>query len=91
MIKRLLRSYFAIICKNIQDEVPKAIMYRMVNYIQAELQTELIANLHKSELFDELLTESTDVTMSREEATDMLAALNRASDIIGQIRKSHIR
>ena len=46
-IERLIKSYFLIVRKNIQDTVPKAIMHFLVNFVQDNLQSELVSHLYK--------------------------------------------
>ena len=90
VIERLIRSYFSIVRKNIQDSVPKAIMHFLVNYVQTNLQSELVTHLYRSEQFDHLLTESEQIAIRRKEASEMLKALQKANIIIGEIRETHI-
>ncbi|OQV12100.1 Dynamin-1-like protein [Hypsibius exemplaris] len=90
VIERLIRSYFLIVRKSIQDTVPKAIMHFLVSYCQNNLQSELVSRLYKHEHFDSLLDESNQIAQRRQEAADMLAALQRASHIIGEIRETHL-
>lgn len=42
IIEKLIKSYFFIVRKSIQDTVPKAIMHFLVNYVQDNLQSELV-------------------------------------------------
>lgn len=42
IIEKLIKSYFYIVRKSIQDTVPKAIMHFLVNYVQDNLQSELV-------------------------------------------------
>eukprot|EP00794_Sanderia_malayensis_P006159 gene6159-6869_t len=90
LIQRLIKSYFNIIRKNIQDTVPKAIMCFLVNFCKEKMQSDLVAKLYKNELLDDLLSESEQVHMKRVEASNMLKALQRAAQIIGEIRDAHI-
>ncbi|KAH7636841.1 dynamin related protein 1 isoform X1 [Dermatophagoides farinae] len=90
VIERLIRSYFLIIRKNIQDSVPKSIMHFLVNYVKDNLQSELVTHLYKQENFDYLLKESDQIAIRRQEANEMLKALQRANIIIGEIRETHI-
>ncbi|KAL1415455.1 hypothetical protein MTO96_006804 [Rhipicephalus appendiculatus] len=55
VIERLIRSYFLIVRKNIQDSVPKAIMHFLVNYVKDNLQSELVTHLYKHDCFNQLL------------------------------------
>uniref|UniRef100_A0A7M4G2M0 Dynamin-1-like protein n=1 Tax=Crocodylus porosus TaxID=8502 RepID=A0A7M4G2M0_CROPO len=76
VIERLIKSYFLIVRKNIQDSVPKAVMHFLVNHVKDTLQSELVGQLYKSLLLDDLLTESEDMAQRRKEAADMLKVSN---------------
>lgn len=84
IIERLIRSYFLIVRKNIQDSVPKAVMHFLVNHVKDELQSELVASLYRSAAHehDQLLSESIHIAQRRREATEMLEVSQRtvASD-----------
>ncbi|XP_014309511.1 dynamin-1-like protein isoform X12 [Myotis lucifugus] len=90
VIERLIKSYFLIVRKNIQDSVPKAVMHFLVNHVKDTLQSELVGQLYKSSLLDDLLTESEDMAQRRKEAADMLKALQGAGQIIAEIRETHL-
>lgn len=90
VIERLIRSYFLIVRKNIQDSVPKAIMHFLVNYVKDNLQSELVTHLYKHDCFNQLLAESEHVAVRRREAAQMVKALHKASQIIGEIRETHM-
>ncbi|XP_074646094.1 dynamin-1-like protein [Tubulanus polymorphus] len=90
VIERLIKSYFLIVRKNIQDTIPKAIMHFLVNFVKDTLQSELVSRLYKSELIDMLLMESEHIAGRRKEAQEMLKALQKASQIIGEIRETQI-
>lgn len=70
--ERLIKSYFYIVRKSIQDAVPKAIMHFLVNYVKDNLQSELVTHLYKSENADAFLNESDHIAVRRKEAADML-------------------
>ncbi|MEQ2272671.1 Dynamin-1-like protein [Xenotaenia resolanae] len=72
VIERLIKSYFLIVRKNIQDSVPKAVMHFLVNHVKDCLQSELVGQLYKTALLNDLLTESVDMAQRRNEAADML-------------------
>ncbi|KAF0040651.1 hypothetical protein F2P81_006549 [Scophthalmus maximus] len=72
VIERLIKSYFLIVRKNIQDSVPKAVMHFLVNHVKDCLQSELVGQLYKAALLEDLLTESEDMAQRRNEAADML-------------------
>ncbi|XP_059190982.1 dynamin-1-like protein isoform X2 [Centropristis striata] len=90
VIERLIKSYFLIVRKNIQDSVPKAVMHFLVNHVKDCLQSELVGQLYKTGLLDDLLTESEDMAQRRHEAADMLKALQKASQVIAEIRETHM-
>ena len=81
VIERLIKSYFLIVRKNIQDTVPKAIMHFLVNFVKDQLQSELVSQLYKAEMLDAVLGESEQVALRRKEASDMLEALQRAAQV----------
>mmetsp|Transcript_2114 Transcript_2114/g.7656 ORF Transcript_2114/g.7656 Transcript_2114/m.7656 type:complete len:203 (+) Transcript_2114:2339-2947(+) len=86
IIKTLLKEYFGIVRKNISDAVPKSIMHFMVNMTKLNLQSELVQNLYKSELFEELLQENDEIAQKRKATQKMLTILLRAQDIINEVR-----
>lgn len=88
VIERLIKSYFLIVKKNIQDSIPKAIMHFLVNDVKDNLQSELVASLYKTTKNDEVLEESPHIATRRREAAEMLEALQKASLIIGEIRET---
>ncbi|XP_019867474.2 dynamin-1-like protein isoform X2 [Aethina tumida] len=90
IIERLIKSYFYIVRKSIQDTVPKAVMHFLVNYVKDNLQSELVTHLYKSDNADQLLDESEHIAQRRKEAADMLKALQRAAHIISEIRETHM-
>ncbi|CAL1527031.1 unnamed protein product [Lymnaea stagnalis] len=90
VIERLIKSYFMIVRKNIQDSTPKAIMHFLVNHVKDHLQSELVSQLYKKEEIETLLEESVHIAARRKEASEMLQALQRASQIIGEIREIHL-
>ncbi|XP_028968136.1 dynamin-1-like protein isoform X2 [Galendromus occidentalis] len=90
VIEKLIKSYFLIIRKSIQDSVPKAIMHFLVNYVKDNLQSELVTHLYRHDEFNTLLSESDHIGARRKEAIEMVKALQRASLIIGEIRETHM-
>ncbi|XP_018354283.1 PREDICTED: dynamin-1-like protein isoform X2 [Trachymyrmex septentrionalis] len=89
IIERLIRSYFYIVRKSIQDSVPKAVMHFLVNYVKDNLQSELVTHLYKDQA-EALLIESEHIAVRRKETADMLKALTQANHIISEIRETHI-
>lgn len=90
LIERLIKSYFLIVRKSIQDTVPKAIMHFLVNYVKDNLQSELVTHLYRQDELKDLLSESEHVAERRRETAEMLASLQRASLIISEIRETHM-
>ncbi|XP_003216933.1 dynamin-1-like protein [Anolis carolinensis] len=90
VIRRLIKSYFLIVRKSIQDSVPKTVMHFLVNYVKDHLQSELVGQLYKPQLLDTLLTESEDMAQQRNEAANMLKALQKASLTISEIRETQL-
>ncbi|XP_045489014.1 dynamin-1-like protein isoform X1 [Pieris rapae] len=90
LVERLIKSYFYIVRKSIQDSVPKAVMHFLVNYVKDNLQSELVTHLYKSDQAESLLNESEHIAQRRKEAADMLKALQRAGQIISEIRETHM-
>lgn len=75
VIERLIKSYFYIVRKSIQDSVPKAVMHFLVNYVKDNLQSELVTHLYKSDHAESLLNESEHIAVRRKEALDMLKVI----------------
>jgi|UniRef100_A0AC35G351 dynamin 1-like protein len=90
IVERLIRGYFLIVRKSIQDMVPKAVMKFLVNNVRDNLQSELVRVLYNSENIDELLVESDLMAQRRKDASEMLDALNKANNVISEIRETHI-
>ncbi|XP_046840878.1 dynamin-1-like protein [Xenia sp. Carnegie-2017] len=90
LVQQLITSYFDIVRKNIQDSIPKAVMCFLVNNVKERIQSELVEKLYKTEQFNELLEESDDIHRRRNDATEMLKALQKAGQIIGEIRDSQL-
>lgn len=68
----MIKSYFYIVRKSIQDTVPKAVMHFLVNFVKDNLQSELVTHLYKADNADQLLDESEHIAQRRREAADML-------------------
>lgn len=67
------------------DMVPKAIMLNLVNHAKEELQRELLTELYKVEVLDELLQESDFTKQRRKECKKMIEALQKADEIVGSV------
>ena len=62
--------------------VPKAITLTLVNHSKENLQRELLQELYKPEVLDDLLKESEFVVNRRKEVTSMLQALGKAEECV---------
>lgn len=58
-------------------------MLNLVNTAKEELQRELLQELYKTEVLDELLKESEFTQNRRKECKKMIEALQRADEIVG--------
>ncbi|KAF9355885.1 vacuolar protein sorting-associated protein 1 [Mortierella sp. AD094] len=85
VIKLLISSYFNIVKRTVIDTVPKAIMLNLVNNAKDELQRELLQELYKTEVLDELLKESEFTQNRRKECKKMIEALQKADEIVGSV------
>ncbi|KAH7889977.1 Dynamin central region-domain-containing protein [Phlebopus sp. FC_14] len=85
VIKLLIHSYFNIVKREMIDMVPKAIVLTLVNHSKESLQRELLQELYKPEVLDELLKESEFVVNRRKEVVSMLSALNKAEEIVAGV------
>ncbi|KAF9338385.1 vacuolar protein sorting-associated protein 1 [Podila minutissima] len=85
VIKLLISSYFNIVKRTVTDTVPKAIMLNLVNNAKEELQRELLQELYKTEVLDELLKESEFTQNRRKECKKMIEALQKADEIVGSV------
>jgi hypothetical protein len=62
------------------DMVPKAISLTLVSFSKENLQRELLQELYKPEVLEELLKESDFVVSRRKEVLSMVLALNKAEE-----------
>ena len=62
--------------------VPKAITLTLVNHSKENLQRELLQELYKPEVLDDLLKESEFVVNRRKEVVSMIQALNKAEEYV---------
>jgi len=85
VIKLLIHSYFNIVKREMIDMVPKAITLTLVNHSKENLQRELLQELYKPEVLDDLLKESEFVVSRRKEVIGMVQALNKAEEIVAGV------
>lgn len=90
IIKSLIKSYFEIVCKNVSDAVPKAIMAFLVNASREELQSELVRELYKEEQFDTLLQEAPRIKEERNSCEKVVKELQKAIKILAQMKEYNV-
>ncbi|KAG8368589.1 hypothetical protein BUALT_Bualt15G0061200 [Buddleja alternifolia] len=76
--KLLLRSYYDIVRKSIEDLVPKAIMHFLVNHTKRDLHNVFIKKLYRDKLFEEMLQERDEVALKRKRTLETLEVLKQA-------------
>ncbi|XP_065870109.1 dynamin-related protein 3A [Euphorbia lathyris] len=76
--KSLLKSYYDIVRKNIEDSVPKAIMHFLVNHTKRDLHNVFIKKLYRENLFEDMLQEPEAVAMERKRTRETLRVLQQA-------------
>ncbi|KAL8553481.1 hypothetical protein ACS0TY_001973 [Phlomoides rotata] len=76
--RMLLRSYYDIVRKNIEDSIPKAIMHFLVHHTKRELHNVFIKKLYRDNLFEEMLQEPDEVATKRKRTRETLRVLQQA-------------
>jgi dynamin 1-like protein len=84
-LELLIQSYYNIVKRTMIDMVPKAIMLNLVSHSKEELQRELLSELYKTDVLDELLQESEFTQQRRKECKKMIEALQKADEIVGSV------
>lgn len=75
VIQNLIYSYFNIVKKNISDLVPKTIMAFLVNESRKIAQSELVAQIYKTDNLESLLVEDPMVVEQRNNCKKTIDAL----------------
>ncbi|KAI3827903.1 hypothetical protein L1987_01992 [Smallanthus sonchifolius] len=83
--KLLLRSYYDIVRKNIEDYVPKAIMHFLVNHTKRELHNVFIKKLYRDDLFEQMLQEPGDISIKRKRTRELLRILQQAFQTLDEL------
>ncbi|XP_020403927.1 dynamin-related protein 3A isoform X1 [Zea mays] len=78
VVKLLIKSYYDIVRKNIEDAIPKAVMHFLVNHTKRDLHNFLIRKLYRENLLNELMRETDEVLMRRQRIQEMLEILEQA-------------
>lgn len=84
-VKLLVMSYFKVVQKTVSDMVPKAIVLELVNSAKTNMQAVLLQELYASGAVEELLKESDQVKLRRQEVLKMISALEKASEVVASV------
>jgi len=87
VIQNLIFSYFNIVKKNISDLVPKTIMAFLVNESRKIAQSELVAQIYKTDNLESLLVEDPMVVEQRNRCKKTIEALKEAQLILVEVSK----
>lgn len=85
LVIELLKSYFSIVCKIVEDTIPKMIILHMVNFVVEQLQVELVKQVYEKGDVDNLLSESPITISRRNELEAEIAVLEKADKIINTL------
>uniref|UniRef100_A0A8C7GIF0 Si:dkey-32e23.4 n=1 Tax=Oncorhynchus kisutch TaxID=8019 RepID=A0A8C7GIF0_ONCKI len=89
VIQRFINCYFLIVRKSIQDRSEtRTVMHFLVNFVKYHLQSELVGQLYKHNLLQELLIESQDTAQQRTEVAGAL--IKGSNNIISDIRETPV-
>ncbi|KAD6454344.1 hypothetical protein E3N88_09050 [Mikania micrantha] len=83
--KLMLKSYYDIVRKNIEDFVPKTIMHFMVNHAKRELHNVFIKKLYRKDLFEQMLQEPDDISIQRKRTRVLLRVLQQAFQTLDEL------
>jgi len=86
IIKSLIESYFSIVRKNFIDLVPKTIMYFLVNHAKDSMQNQLVTELYRDCLIPDLMKEADGIAQRRTTCREMKDLLDRAMEIVNEVR-----
>merc|ERR1719357_514869 len=89
-IRNLVDSYMKIVTTSCKDQVPKIIMHLMVNDTKDFINAELLANLYATGDTQNMMEESADEALKREEMLRMYHACKEALKIIGDVSTATI-
>uniref|UniRef100_A0A0A9E204 GED domain-containing protein n=1 Tax=Arundo donax TaxID=35708 RepID=A0A0A9E204_ARUDO len=78
IVKLLIKSYYDIVRKSIEDAIPKAVMHFLVNHTKRDLHNFLIRKLYRENLLNELMRETDEVLIRRQRIQEMLEVLEQA-------------
>jgi len=82
IIKSMIRSYFGVIARSVQEVVTKIIWHFLVVKTKDDLHKALVADLYKEKMIETLLAESSNVSSQRKILAQQLEALKKAKKLI---------
>ena len=88
IVKRILSSYYGIVKAKLVDEIPKAIMYMLVNKVKESINATVIQELFNDASVVEMLAEDPAITKKREETQQAIVYLDEAIDKINFMQAS---
>jgi len=87
IIKNLIKSYFDVVRKNLNDIVPKTVMSFLVNKSKNQAQKELVSSLYNSNSdLKTLLKEDAETVRKREAVVEMVKTLKQSLAYLSDIR-----
>ena len=85
-IRNLVDSYMKIVTKTCRDLVPKVIMALMINDAKTFIQGDLLANLYATGNTQEMMEESADEALKREEMLRMYHACKEVTTNLANVK-----
>ena len=88
IVKMILSSYYDIIRKKLIDEIPKAIVYMLVNKVEELITPTVVQELFSDQSVVEMLAEDPSITKKREETQKAIEYLDEAIEKINFMQAS---
>ena len=88
IVKRILSSYYGIVKEKLVDEIPKAIVYMLINKVKESINATVIQELFNDASIVEMLAEDPAITKKREETQQAVVYLDEAIDKINYMQAS---
>lgn len=86
IIKELMKSYLHVTKKNIEDLIPKTVMFFLVNYIKDHVQNELVREVYNNRNeYNVYLKEDPIISEKRKKLRTMKKYLLKALDVLSQV------
>lgn len=88
--KLLLKSYYDVVRKNVQDLVPKSIMHFLVNHAKRNLHNTFIQKLYRENHVEELLQEHDEVATNRRQVKEVSLVLQQAVQTLDEVESEYL-